>query len=103
MTTSNAFIRDLVDNMPTPNAKLAVVSVLAKWSGQTVYLPMDSKAKRRQRAAEHMLVNGMAPAAVADALRQRFGISLRTAQRDVSSARHMSEGNGSADGSNGGS
>lgn len=103
MTTDNAFIRDLVDNMPTASAKLAVVSVLAKWSGQTIYLPTESKAGRRQRAAENMLANGMTPAAIVDALRQRFGISQRTAQRDVKSARKMSEGNDSAGCFNGGS
>lgn len=87
---SEAFIQDLLERMPTTQAKLSVLTVLAKWSGESIYLPMDSKAERRRRAAQNMIANGMSPAAAAGALRERFGVSARTAHRDVSAARQMS-------------
>lgn len=87
---SDAFIQDLLERMPTTQAKLSALTVLAKWAGESIYLPMDSKAERRRRAAQNMLANGMSSANAANALRERFGISARTASRDVSTARQMS-------------
>ena len=83
------FVDDLIAAMPTPGAKLAALSVLGKWAGAVVYLPTESKAQRRRRAAKHMLDNMMLPADIAQALRERYGVSDRTAFRDVSSARKM--------------
>lgn len=103
MKKATPFVQDLIANMPTPGAKAAAISVLAKWAGSTIYLPMDSKSDRRQRAAENMLANGMEASEVANALRHRFGVSIRTAHRDVSSARKMAKGLVSYGGSNGGS
>ena len=84
------FVDSLLAAMPTPGARLALLSVLARWSGATIYLPCESKTKRRQRAAKRMLDNRMTAADVARALRERYGVSSRTAYRDVSIARKMS-------------
>jgi hypothetical protein len=86
---SDAFIQDLLERMPTTQAKLSALTVLAKWAGESIYLPMDSKSERRRRAAQNMLANGMSSAATVSALRERFGVSARTASRDVSAARQM--------------
>ena len=88
--SKSRFVDSLLAAMPTDGAKLACLSVLGQWAGATIYLPNDSKSKRRQRAAKHMLDNAMAPGDVVRALRERFGVSDRTAFRDVRSARNMS-------------
>jgi hypothetical protein len=88
--SKSGFVESLLAAMPTNGAKLACLSVLGRWAGATVYLPSDSKSKRRQLAAKHMLDNAMLPGDVVRALRERFGVSDRTAFRDVSIARKMS-------------
>jgi Mor family transcriptional regulator len=87
MRSSSEFIKALVDAMPTPQARLMCLSVLARWAGTSIYLPMESKTQRRRRAAAHMLDSAMSNAEVAEALRERFGISARTAWRDVEKAK----------------
>jgi len=86
----DAFVQDLVKSMPTPQAKLLLLSCLAKYSGHVVYLPVESKKQRRERAAENMIRNGMPTPDIAAALVERFGISMRTALRDVAGARKLS-------------
>ena len=84
------FVQVLVDAMPSPHARMACVSVLARYEGCMVYVPTSSKAERRKRAALHML-NGreMMPNDIVNALRERFRISERTAWRDVEHAKAM--------------
>lgn len=55
-----------------------------------MYLPTSNKTERRVRAAASMLGNGMQPAEITAALRERFRVTLRTAQRDLDKARKMS-------------
>jgi len=88
--SGEAFCMDLLDAMPTPQARMLLASRLAKYAGCTVYIPADSKTERRIQAARRMLDNGMAPCAITDAIRTRFQVSMRTAQRDVGAARKMS-------------
>lgn len=89
-SVADAFTRDLIDAMPTPQARLVCISVLAKYAGSLIYLPTESKADRRARVARHALNNGMSGADVAAMLRARFSISARTALRDVNAARNLS-------------
>lgn len=44
MSSSSEFIKLLVDAMPTPQARLMCLSVLAQWAGTSIYLPMESKS-----------------------------------------------------------
>lgn len=90
------FVDDLYQALPEGRARLALGAVLAKYAGCSVYLPADKKRDRRIRAAEHMLAGGMAPSDIASALRQRFQVSERTAQRDVSIARKKTAADGGA-------
>jgi hypothetical protein len=85
------FVADLIDAMPTPQARLLLTACLAKYAGMTVYLPAESKKARRIRAAENMLRNHMTAADAATALVERFRVSMRTAQRDVETARHLAQ------------
>lgn len=89
MSAGEDFIQDLIDAMPTPHAQMLLTARLAKYAGCTVYIPAQSKAERRILAACNMLKNNMASADIAEAIRERFQVSLRTAQRDVSTARKM--------------
>jgi Mor family transcriptional regulator len=92
--SGTTFADELLAAMPTPAARLACLSLLAKYAGTSVYLPANSKAERRSRVAAHMLENGMNTGEAVQALRTRFGVSERTAWRDVANApRHLSEGN----------
>ena len=90
---ANSFVDDLVAAMPTPHARLVLVAALAKYSGQSVYIPTESKPDRRVRAAQNMLANGMDSAEAAAAIAARFCVSQRTAQRDVEKARNLSSKN----------
>lgn len=90
MSAGEDFCLDLLDAMPTPQARMLLAARLAKYAGCTVYIPADSKAERRIQAARRMLDNGMAPADIAESIRARFQVSVRTAQRDVAAARQMS-------------
>lgn len=90
MSAGEDFCLDLLDAMPTPQARMLLAARLAKYAGCTVYIPADQKSARRIQAARRMLENGMAPADVAEAIRARFQVSVRTAQRDVTAARQTS-------------
>lgn len=94
---SDAFIDDLIRAVVTPQARLGVLACMAKYAGQSIYIPVESKLDRRIKAAGNMLRNGMEPAEVATALVTRFGISLRTAQRNVTAARKLSSKNVASD------
>jgi hypothetical protein len=87
MSVADAFCRDLIDAMPSTGAQMLCLAVLDRYAGGTVYLPCGSKAPRRRRAARHALDNGMGDADVAAMLRKRFGVSVRTALRDVRAAK----------------
>lgn len=87
---ANSFVDELVAAMPSHHARFVLVAVLAKYSGQSVYIPSESKMARRVRAAENMLANGMPAAEAATAIAARFNVSQRTAQRDVEKARNLS-------------
>jgi hypothetical protein len=85
-STGEAFMRELIDSLPTPHARMKAIAVLARWAGSTVYLPTQPKAARRVSAAGHALKNGMAPADVAAMLRARYNICAKQASRDVKKA-----------------
>lgn len=84
------FAEFLLAAMPSPAARIAALGVLARFAGCTVYLPVQGNSKRRQRVAQDLLDAGRAPAEVVEILRARFGISARTAYRDVKTQREMS-------------
>lgn len=86
MTEDNSFVSDLLDAMPSQHARMMAVAVLYRWQGQTIYLPTDSKASRRRRAASSMLANGMAKSEIVKALSERFNVTYRTAYRDCQNA-----------------
>ena len=87
MSVGETFCRDLLDAMPTPRARMVCAAVLARYAGSVLYFSTESKGKRRRRAARHGLDNGMSAADVAAMLRARFGVSARTALRDVKTAK----------------
>ncbi len=89
MTRAADFERALLTAIPDPRSRLAAIAVLARFRGKSVYLPTPGKKERRQQAAANML-RTMAPAEVADVLRERWNISERTARRDVKEARTKS-------------
>jgi len=93
MTIGQEFVDTLINALPTPEARLRASAVLMQFEGCSLYLPSSNKAARRIQAAARMLDNGMAPPEVATALRERFRITARTAQRDVVNARKMSPSN----------
>jgi hypothetical protein len=74
--------------MPGLAAQLACDAVLSQFGGTTVHLPSIDKRAPRIRAAENMLRQSppMAPADVAQVLRVRYAVSLRTAQRYAKAA-----------------
>ncbi len=84
------FVDHLMAAMPSPEARLRLAAALVVYEGCTVYLPAGPKALRRVRAAHHMLAHGKSGPEAAEAIRQRFGVSRRTAERDVKAARKLS-------------
>jgi hypothetical protein len=90
---ANLFVDELVAAMPTPQAKLLLIARLVKYAGMTIYIPTESKKARRVRAAANMRANGMSAADAANAIIERFGVALRTAQRDVEAARKSAQKN----------
>src|SRR5258706_16439395 len=68
----DAFTRELLDSLPTQHAKMVAISVLARYAGAVLYLPTESKAKRRSRAARHSLNNGTGGASAAASLGEGF-------------------------------
>jgi Mor family transcriptional regulator len=90
-TLGERFCRRLIDSIPDARSRAILIMELAKWGGKTLYLPAGPKrSARRVSAARNMLNNGMSVAESALAIHERFGISLRQAQRDVESARQVS-------------
>jgi Mor family transcriptional regulator len=86
MTLGEHFCRRLVDAMPTLQAKTACMMELQKWGGKTLYLPAQKRGPRRVTAAANMLANQMTKGDAAQAIHERFGVSMRQAQRDVKAA-----------------
>ena len=87
---TDGFVSELIDTLSDPTSRIRVVSLLAKYAGQVVYIPVSKRVNRRVRVAANMLANDVQPAEVVSTLVSRFGICARTAQRDVSAARKMS-------------
>lgn len=90
MSAGEDFCKSLLDALTSPSERLRLAAALVKWQGCTIHLPVDSKKERRIRAAQRMLENGMGGPEIVDVLRERFGVTARTGQRDVESARKMS-------------
>lgn len=82
-TLGERFCRSLLEAMPTPQAHMICAMELKKWAGKTLYFPAEKRKKRRLEVARNMLGNGMSTADAALAIHKRFGVTLRTAQRDV--------------------
>ena len=92
MKVGEQFVKNFVNAMPDQRAKMACMAFLSRWAGQNIYLPQSSKAERRQRAAFNMIASKeMSDNEVANALRERFSVTARTAYRDVKVARLMSQ------------
>lgn len=81
------FERSLLDAISEPRSRLALISVLARFRGQTIYLPTERTGVRRQRQALNMLKQQMPGDEIVHALCIRWNISERTARRDVERAR----------------
>jgi hypothetical protein len=77
------FVESLMLAVTEPRSRLAMLSVLADFGGEVVYLPRTSNTERRRSAATQMLESGWTAADAAAALTERFTVSLRTAQRDI--------------------
>jgi len=73
-----------------PVARVCLLARFAEWGGQSVYLPVMSDADARVSVARKLLASRMTPGEAAEALRKRFGCSLRTAQRSVKAAKNLS-------------
>jgi hypothetical protein len=86
---SMSFVDDLLTAMREcgPGPHMRCVALLSRYAGCTVYLPTESKAARRHRAAAHMLESKMCSDEIANALRERFNISARQAWRDIATAK----------------
>src|SRR5450830_762589 len=80
------FTRELFAGLHTPAEAARAAGYLDGWAGKHVYLPIENKQARRVQAARNMTGNGMADAAIVQALRDRFPVSCRTARRDVEAA-----------------
>lgn len=91
MKVTDSFIGELRSVMDSHFAQLKLAAILAKYSGQTIYIRTGSKRDRRVRAVANMLANGMSPGDAAAAIVQRFGVSKRTAERDVTRSRNLSK------------
>jgi Mor family transcriptional regulator len=91
--TGARFVQDLVSAMPSPQARMILIAVLARYEGRSIHLPRTPKAERRQQAASNMLGNHMDTAKIVSALVERFGISDRQAHRDIKAARQNGKTN----------
>ena len=87
---SNPFIDALLNAMPTAHSRMVCVAVLSRYAGESVYIPAQSKAERRLKAATNMLENKAVEVDVVHILRERFQISARTAWRDLERAKKLS-------------
>jgi len=85
-SVTKRFTRELFAGLHTPAEAARAAGYLDGWAGKHVYLPIENKQARRVQAARNMTGNGMADAAIVQALRDRFPVSCRTARRDVEAA-----------------
>lgn len=83
MTLGEIFMRRLIDCMPSPEARMVCVMELGRWQGKTLYIPTEKRGERRRKAALNMLDQGKSPADAALIIHERYGVSLRQAQRDI--------------------
>lgn len=90
MSSGDDFVSHLLSAMPTPESRLRLAAALVRFEGCTIYLARQSGAARRRQAARRMLGNGMSACEAVRVLRERYGVTARTAQRDVSYSRKMS-------------
>lgn len=84
------FVDELMTALPEGKAQMVAVAILARYGGETVYIPKQGHKARRIQAAVNMLENGMLPRDVVKTLRTRFQVTAKTAQRDVKEAKQMS-------------
>lgn len=85
-TLGEVFCRTLIDAMPDAQARVILVMQLGRFSGKTIYLPAQKKNKRRAEVASSLLKNEMTSAEAALIIHERFGVTMRQAQRDVKQA-----------------
>lgn len=86
MSNSEKFINELMDIGKLEKPKIAVLNLLMKWQGYSIYIPRESKSDRRIRAAIGMLTNGMNKSEISSALIKRFGITSRQSYTDIKRA-----------------
>jgi hypothetical protein len=92
MTLGEQFCRRLIDAMPTLQSRTILLMELGRWSGKTIYLPAAKRNKRRVDVARNLLENSMTSAEAALIIHERFGVTMRQAQRDVKAACLLSLG-----------
>lgn len=89
MKNGEYFVKEILDAINSPFDKVKVSSILSMHSGESIYIPVLSSSLRRVDVAEKML-GSYSNAEIVEALRHRFQISKRTAQKDVQKARKSS-------------
>ena len=48
---TDRFVSELIDTLSDPTSRIRVISLLAKYAGQVVYIPVSKESDRRVRAA----------------------------------------------------
>jgi len=94
--SSGAFGRGLLAAMPDTRARMACLRVLARYAGETLHVPTPSGPALRVRRARAFLDAGWTVADAVGSVQARFGVSLRSAQRDVKAARQTPSNIGAA-------
>jgi hypothetical protein len=92
LTLGEKFCRALLNSLPNPEARTRLLMELAKWSGKTLYIPAVRRNKRRVQVARSLLENDRNAAEAALIIHERFGVTMRQAQRDVKQASDKSQG-----------
>lgn len=90
MSDGQVFVDSILSRIKSPFDRAQVITLLQQYAGTSVYLPVTSMAERRMSVARNMLNDCLPASEVVEALRVRFQVSKRTAQRDVQKARKMS-------------
>lgn len=78
------FCQRLINVLPTPEARIACITMLEQYAGRTIYLPLQKKAEARKVEARRLIESGMLRADVALAIQEKYSVSYRTASRDLS-------------------
>jgi hypothetical protein len=86
MSRAADFETALLKAIRDPLSRLSVISLLARFRGKSIYFRSEGKRTRRLNEAVKML-RSMSAAEAAIVIQERWGVSERTARRDVAEAR----------------